>query len=103
MRYGTPPIVRATGGLIDTVDQYVEGTNEGTGFKFEDATALALANTIGWACATYYDQPEAYRQLQRTGIARDFSWGASAKSYIDAYQWAIAARHGTGEPIKATG
>jgi starch synthase len=103
MRYGTPPIVRATGGLIDTVDQYVEGTNEGTGFKFEDATALALANTIGWACATYYDQPEAYRQLQRTGMARDFSWGASAKSYIDAYQWAIAARHGTGEPIKATG
>ena len=35
--------------------------------------------------------------------AADFSWGASAKSYIDAYQWAIAARHGTGEPHKATG
>ena len=94
MRYGTPPIVRATGGLIDTVDQYIDGTGQGTGFKFADATTLALTNTIGWATATYYDQPDEYRKLRRNGMARDFSWGASAKSYVDAYRWAIAARQG---------
>ncbi|GAB5560152.1 MAG: glycogen/starch synthase [Synoicihabitans sp.] len=94
MLYGTPPIVRATGGLIDTVDHYVEGSGEGTGFKFEDATALALANTIGWACSTYYDKPDEYRQLRLNGMAKDFSWGASAKAYVDVYRWAIAARRG---------
>ncbi len=72
MLYGTPPIVRATDGLIDTVDQYVEATGKGTGFKFEDTTALA--NTIGWACSTYYDKPEEYRQLRLNGMAKDFSW-----------------------------
>lgn len=93
MRYGTPPIVRTTGGLIDTVDQFENTTPAtGTGFKFVDATARALANTIGWACATYYDQPEAYAQLQRNGMARDFSWGASADRYLDVYRWAIKAR-----------
>lgn len=93
MRYGTPPLVRATGGLIDTVDQYEDTTPAtGTGFKFTDATPLALANTIGWACSTYYDRPEAYAQLQRNGMAQDFSWGASADSYLDVYQWAMKAR-----------
>lgn len=95
MRYGTPPIVRATGGLIDTVDQYDPTTSQGTGFKFEDASALALANTIGWACSTYYDQPHDYRQLRLNGMTGDFSWGASARRYVDAYRWAIAARNGT--------
>ncbi len=94
MRYGTPPIVRATGGLVDTVEQFVEGTGRGTGFVFKDATAPALYNTIGWANATYYDRPDEYRQLRRNGMARDFSWGASARRYLDIYQWAIAARRG---------
>ncbi len=93
MRYGAPPVVRATGGLIDTVDQYEATTPAtGTGFKFEDATALALANTIGWACATYYDRPDDYRLLQRNGMAQDFSWGSSAAGYLDVYRWAIKAR-----------
>lgn len=92
MRYGTPPIVRATGGLVDTVEQFVEDTGEGTGFKFQDATAPALYNTIGWANATYYDRPDEYRQLRRNGMARDFSWRTSAASYVNAYEWAIAAR-----------
>lgn len=99
MRYGTPPIVRATGGLVDTVDQFNETTGMGTGFKFEDATAAALYNTVGWANATYYDRPDQYRQLRRQGMARDFSWNASARRYVDAYRWAIAAR--TGETVEA--
>jgi starch synthase len=94
MAYGTPPIVRATGGLVDTVEQYVEGTGQGTGFKFADATALALYNTIGWACATYYDRPAEYRRLRLNGMARDFSWRASALRYVKTYEWAIDARRG---------
>lgn len=92
MRYGTLPIVRATGGLVDTVDQFLEGTGQGTGFKFNDATAPALYNTVGWANATYYDRPDEFRQLRRNGMARDFSWRANASRYVDVYRWAIAAR-----------
>ncbi len=94
MRYGTPPIVRATGGLVDTVDPYVEGSGRGTGFRFHDATAMALYNTIGWACATYYDRPSELRQLRLNGMARDFSWRPSAERYVDVYRWAVAARTG---------
>lgn len=92
LRYGTPPIVRHTGGLVDTVEQYLEGRASGTGFKFADATAPALYNTIGWATATYYDRPAELRQLQRNGMARDTSWRTSAERYLDVYRWAIAAR-----------
>jgi starch synthase len=97
MRYGTPPIVRATGGLVDTVDQFVEGAGQGTGFLFGDATARALYDTIGWACATYYDRPQELHQLRLNGMARDFSWRPSALRYVDVYRWAVAAR--TGEPV----
>ncbi len=97
MRYGTPPLVRATGGLIDTVDQYVEDTDTGTGFIFKDATPLALYNTIGWACATWYDRPAEFAALRQRGMARDFSWGRSAAHYVDLYRWAVAAR--TGRPM----
>jgi starch synthase len=102
MRYGTPPIVRAVGGLIDTVEQYVEGTGHGTGFRFDDATAAAVYNTIGWACATYYDRPEEMRQLRLNGMARDFSWRESAPRFVDVYRWAIAARAGASGPLAAS-
>ena len=92
MRYGTPPIVRATGGLVDTVAQYEQGTGRGTGFVFEDATADALHDTVGWACSTFFDRPQEYQQLRLNGMSRDFSWAASASRYVDVYNWAIAAR-----------
>lgn len=94
MRYGTPPLVRATGGLVDTVDNYVEGQNAGTGFVFKDPTANALHDTIGWACSTYYDRPADFAGLQKRGMAKDFSWRLSAEKYVDAYRWAVAARTG---------
>jgi len=100
MRYGTPPIVRATGGLVDTVEQFVEGTGRGTGFKFDDATALAVYNTIGWACATYYDRPDEYRQLRLNGMARDFSWDTSAAAYENVYAWAVAERLSLSQPVR---
>lgn len=94
MRYGTPPLVRATGGLIDTVEQYDENTAAGTGFLFQEASALALYNTVGWACSTYYDRPKHLRALMRAGMARDFGWQVSAGSYLDLYRWAVSARKG---------
>ena len=93
MIYGTPPIVRATGGLIDSVEQYIEGQGAGTGFVFQDATPDALYYTIGWACSTYYDRPEEYAKLQQNGMQRDFSWDASASTYEDLYSWAVDARN----------
>lgn len=97
MRYGAPPVVRATGGLIDTVEQYNERSNEGLGFRFEHATSAALADSIGWACSTYFDRPADYSEMQDRGMRRDFSWSRSAASYVDVYRWAIAAR--TGLPV----
>lgn len=92
MAYGTPPIVRATGGLIDSVDQYLEGEGVGTGFRFEHPTADAFYYTIGWACSTYYDRREDYARLQQNGMRADFSWDVSAQTYENVYGWAVDAR-----------
>ena len=92
MRYGTLPVVRSTGGLADTVSQYVEGTGQGDGFLFDSATCDALYNTIGWACSTWYDRPSDIISLRRNAMNKDFSWEVSAKSYEQVYKWAIESR-----------
>jgi starch synthase len=94
MRYGTLPIVRATGGLVDTVQNYEEGQPRGTGFVFHDATPAALSNSIGWACATYYDRPQELMGLQRRAMAIDLSWRNSAGHYVELYRWAVERRTG---------
>lgn len=94
MRYGTLPIVRATGGLVDTVVNYDEGSNRGTGFLFREANSAALYQAIGRACATYYDRREEFRAMQLRAMAQDFSWAASAPKYVECYRWAIEARTG---------
>jgi starch synthase len=78
-RYGTPPVVRATGGLADTV---VDGE---TGFVFERADEAALLEAVRRALAAYRDAAR-WRQIQRAGMARDFSWGAAARQYADLYR-----------------
>ena len=85
-------MVRATGGLVDTGANFEEGIDQGTGFVFQAATATALTDAIGWACATYYDRPEGFAGLQRRGMAQDFSWTRSAGKYVEVYRWAVAAR-----------
>lgn len=92
MIYGTLPIVRATGGLIDTVQPYSEATGSGTGFCFKDATEGALFDTIGWACSTYYDRHSDYVRMQQEGMHGEFSWDVSAGIYEDICGWAMAAR-----------
>ncbi|HEV2418606.1 MAG TPA: glycogen synthase GlgA [Terriglobia bacterium] len=83
LKYGTPPVVRATGGLDDTIQEF-DGTG-GTGFKFEEYSALALLDALERAVTTYR-QPEAWRRLMLNGMAKDFSWTASAKAYAAIYE-----------------
>ncbi len=90
LRYGTLPVVRATGGLDDTVQNYDPATGAGNGFKFFDATGEALLGTLRWALHVYGQEPDRWRQLQRAGMAVDFSWQASARAYVSAYERALA-------------
>ncbi len=89
LRYGTLPIVRATGGLDDTVQQYDEATGSGTGFKFYDASPNAIYYTVGWAVSTYYDRPQHMQQMIRAAMAQDFSWERSTEQYVRAYERAV--------------
>jgi starch synthase len=89
MRYGTVPVVRAVGGLADTVRNFNPRTGEGTGFSFDEYSAQALLNTLRWALETYQDRP-AWRRIQRAGMAQDFSWDASAREYVKVYERAEA-------------
>jgi starch synthase len=94
LRYGTLPIVRATGGLVDTVANYDEATGDGTGFVFNDLTPDALANTIGWALSTWHDRPHHVAALRARGMARDSSWERAARDYERLYLAAYARRRG---------
>jgi starch synthase len=89
LRYGTLPLVRATGGLDDTVENYDPDTGRGTGFKFWDASGPALIDTLRWALRVY-DHPEVWRRLQQSAMAGDFSWARSAAAYVEVYDAAIA-------------
>lgn len=94
LRYGTLPIVRATGGLVDTVRGYVEETGEGTGFLFADLTPDALANTIGWAQSTFFDRPHHVEAMRRRAMAQDLSWAHAAEAYERLYLRAYRTRRG---------
>ena len=82
-RYGTPPVARATGGLVDTI---ADGE---TGFLFEPAESAALVAAVKRALGVYADTRR-WRELQRRAMTRDFSWAAPARQYADLY-----ARHAT--------
>ena len=92
-RYGTPPIVRATGGLADSVvdatpQTLVDGT--ATGFVFRSPNAAALLEAIERAAQAYRDLAT-WRAIQRNGMAREFSWRASANAYAALYKKLVQA------------
>lgn len=91
LRYGTPPIVRATGGLDDSVQNFDPTTRQGTGFKFEEYNGPALLACVRTALQTFRD-PDSRRALQLNGMAKDFSWRASAASYATLYEAAKRSR-----------
>jgi starch synthase len=87
MRYGALPIVRETGGLADTVENYDDQDGGvGTGFMFLWEEPSALINTIRWALDTYNDKPDAWQAMQVRAMQQDFSWKRSASVYRDLYQ-----------------
>lgn len=89
MAYGTPPVVRRTGGLADTVvavsGAQPSSSEPGTGFLFDAPTPAALTAAVRSACATYRDT-ERWRAVQRNGMRQDFSWNASARRYLGLYE-----------------
>jgi starch synthase len=93
LRYGTVPVVRATGGLDDTVEAYEAAPERGNGFKFEPHDAEALLATLQRALALYRDRA-AWGRLMQRGMQADFSWLRSAQAYADLYATALARRRG---------
>jgi starch synthase len=93
LRYGTVPLVRATGGLFDTVQNFDPLTGRGTGFTFDEYSPQALLDTLRWALKTYEDR-QTWRTLQVAGMSQDFSWDASARAYVGVYEQAVSASTG---------
>jgi starch synthase len=91
LRYGTVPLVRATGGLSDTVRNFDARTGDGTGFTFDDYSPQALLGTLRWALGVFGDR-QVWRRLQLAGMREDHSWDASARAYVAVYE--RAAVHG---------
>lgn len=85
MLYGTLPIVRSTGGLADTVKNFDEKSETGTGFVFQDSDGAALKNTIGWALSTWYNRKASYNAMQKRAMNQDFSWSRAVTAYEDTY------------------
>jgi starch synthase len=88
-RYGTIPIVRSVGGLLDTVTDVSRGPGLATGYLFEPATVEALAETVELAKAQYRQTPELIAQMRRNGMRRRFGWEGPAVAYEDTYGWAV--------------
>ncbi|MFI5125378.1 MAG: glycogen synthase, partial [Candidatus Acidiferrales bacterium] len=91
LRYGTVPVVRATGGLDDTVEAFDAKTGKGTGFKFEAYDGKALMQCVRAALAAFRDLAQ-WRAIQANGMAKDFSWKTSAGEYVKLYERAKQGR-----------
>jgi starch synthase len=84
MRYGTVPVVRATGGLDDTVQNFDTKSGSGTGFKFERYSAAAMLEKIREGLY-FYNQPEVWKRIQQNGMTTDNSWSSAARKYFQLY------------------
>jgi len=91
-RYGTLPVVHATGGLDDTVDNYNQETGEGTGFKVYTLNPSSLFDTIGWSCWAFHHRPEHILAMRKRAMKRHFTWDAPAREYVKVYQEAVRRR-----------
>ena len=88
LRYGTIPIVRATGGLDDSVIDCGQNADRANGIKFSEYTSRALAKAIRKALAIY-EQPELLRQFRRKAMQADFSWAKTVGEYVKVYGQAL--------------
>jgi starch synthase len=85
LKYGTVPVVRATGGLDDTIEHFNPHTGAGTGFKFHDYHGEALLGAIREAIAAFADKT-AWHRIMRNGMLKDYSWTNSAREYVRVYE-----------------
>ncbi len=97
LRYGTVPVVRATGGLDDTIESFDLEHGIGTGFKFWEYSGSALLHAIRQALHHYSDEG-VWKRIQLNGMAQDFSWNTSAAEYAKLYEAARAVRNQTAVP-----
>jgi starch synthase len=88
MRYGSIPVVRATGGLVDTVS---DGT---TGYLFHDYNAGAFWHALERAIYHFNTDKAGWEKMQQAGMAADYSWQRSARGYHQLYEWALARFYG---------
>jgi starch synthase len=86
LRYGTPPIVHATGGLADTVEQYDHRTQTGTGFRFEHFDGAGLTWAIERALSVYEGGRERWARLQQNGMRQQFGWRHRVGDYVRLYE-----------------
>jgi starch synthase len=93
LKYGTVPLVRATGGLDDTIQDYDPKTGEGTGFKFHDYSSSDFLDTVRRALTTYRQRAR-WKRLTVRGMKADFSWQRAARQYVDLYRKALVKRRG---------
>ena len=91
MRYGAVPVARRTGGLADTISD--AGDPGGTGLMFDDFSTPALADALDRALRVYAHPPQ-WAEIQRRGMRKDFSWGPSARQYVELYDRARALHGG---------
>jgi starch synthase len=89
LQYGTVPVVRATGGLADTVEEFDAQTGEGTGFRFARYDAGAFRRAIDRARSHWPDKA-LWRRLMRNGMTQDFSWKDSARRYLEVFESTLA-------------
>lgn len=93
LKYGTVPVVHATGGLADTITNLTDETlasGTANGFSFSQYTTAALAQALERACQTYTTNRPVWEQLIRTGMQQDWSWGHSAREYDRLYKHTLA-------------
>ncbi|XP_030549083.1 soluble starch synthase 1, chloroplastic/amyloplastic [Rhodamnia argentea] len=93
MRYGTVPVVHATGGLRDTVENFNpyanEGSGEGTGWTFSPLTKESMLVALRFAIKTYREHKTSWAGLMKRGMAKDFTWENAAMQYEEVFKWAF--------------
>jgi starch synthase len=100
LKYGTAPVVRATGGLADSITPVTPenlAAGAANGFSFQPYEAAALEAALRQACELYRHQRATWRELVRTGMRQDWSWGQSAKQYVALYKTLAAKKRGLGD------
>jgi starch synthase len=88
LKYGTVPVVRETGGLADTIQNYDSKTGQGTGFTFKKYVTKDMLRAISRAVKTYKDR-KIWQEIQKAGMQKDFSWKQSAEKYMSLYEMAM--------------